>query len=75
MSINKPQNYDIQQIQELYGPAVATPTPTPTPNPTPTPSPTGAPKAVKILDAAGRVWYADAWREIPANAMTAGETF
>ncbi len=61
-----PQSEDIRQIVSLYGPSVAQPT-TPT-NPT-NPAPSGAPQAVRILGADGKVYYADNFREVPRESL------
>jgi matrix metalloproteinase-14 (membrane-inserted) len=68
-NISKPQSEDIKQSRQLYG-AATTPTPTPADPATPT-VPVGAPRAIKVLGADGRVWGFSNPVEIPPNSLQA----
>ncbi len=70
-AISKPQSYDIQEIQTLYGKPAATPTTPTSPN-----VPVSAVRAVKVQLADGRVFGASGDRpmaELPANALVGQE--
>lgn len=70
-AIDKPQSYDIQQIQSLYGKPVVEPTPTP--DPTDPSKPASDIVRAKYLLRDGRVLGADKFVEIPATALTGPE--
>lgn len=71
-AIGMPQSYDIQEAQARYG----KPTTVPTVPSVPTgsvPSPVNGVQAVRVLDAAGDVWYADNFKKVPRQGLEFGD--